>query len=1161
MTTEFTFVHLHNHSEYSVLDGSTRVKDLVDAAVKNNMPAVALTDHGNIFGAVEFFKEAKAKGVRGILGCEAYVAPRSRLEKKNAPGDETSHFHLLLLVRNAAGYRNLCELLTRSYLEGFYYRPRIDKELLAGRTEGLIGLSACLKGEPAFWLSRDNEEAARAAAMEYAALFPPGDFYIELMDHGLEEQTRVNPRLVALARDLDLPLAATNDIHFLRREDAESHDVLLCIQTNRKLSDADRLKFRSDQFYFKSADEMAALFKDVPEAVRNTGLIASRCDFAFPSKKYFLPQFTPPDGKPVKSYFEETARAGFARRMEKVRQRAEAGQVTRTPEEYKNRLEFEIKLIEQMGFEGYFLIVWDLLKAARERGIPVGPGRGSAAGSLLAYCLEITEIDPLEYDLLFERFLNPERISLPDIDMDFCGRRRGEMIQYVTERYGQANVSQIITFGTMAARAAIRDVGRVLEVPLPEVDRIAKMIPLGPDQTIERALKDVPELRDLRDRNGKIAHLLTVAQKLEGQVRHPSIHAAGIVIAPKPLVEYLPLYQSVKGEITTQFAMGDVEAIGLLKMDFLGLRNLTVIDDALKAIARQTGDRIDINALPLDDPATFAVFQAGDTDGVFQFEGPGMKDLLRSFRPETLRDLLALNALYRPGPLKSGTTDEFVQRKHHPDRVSYDIPELEPILRETRGLMVYQEQVMQIAVRMAGFSLAEADILRKAMGKKVAEIMQAQKAHFVQGAKGNGFAQSKATKMFDQMANFAEYGFNKSHAAVYAYLAYQTAWLKAHYPLHFFSAMITSEAERGATAQVVKYITDCRDMGIAVLPPDINKSDYEFSVEDGSIRFGLVAVKNVGETAIRAILDDRRAKGGYRSPFDLFRDNDSRILNRKAMESLIKAGAFDALGWKRSQCFHQLDDMIEFGHREQKARTDRQTSLFGPPEATTPEIPPEVREMREWDESLLLSYELDALGFYITSHPLAQFAARLPKMTSHALGDLAGGAESNGEVRVAGIIASLKPLKTRKDERMARFVLEDMTGRMDVVAFPDAFSKSQAYLREGQLIWMRGKVTGEGESAQITLNAAMPFAEALEKQAKKVVIRIFVPGLEETVLRDLKAVLERYEGPCPVYFELETPHAFRMLAQSAEVQKVAPGEEFRKAVESLLGADSVRIEY
>ena len=1168
---EATFIHLHNHTEYSVLDGAVRTSDLVEAAYRENMPAVAMTDHGNIFGAVQFVKAAKAKGIKPILGCEVYVAPKSRFEKRAVPGDETNHFHLILLVREEEGYRNLCRLLTKSYTEGFYYRPRIDKELLAAHAGGLIGLSACLKGEVNWLLQKGLHEQAEAAAREYAGIFAPGEFFIELQDHGLPEQQETNPLLVELARRLELPLVATNDIHFLRQEDAATQDVLVCIQTNRRLSDPDRLKFGSDQFYFKSAAEMSALFHDFPEALQSTGRIAARCEFDFPSKKYFLPRFTPPEGKDLRTFFEETSRAGFRKRMDERAARGRAEDESHSPDEYEDRLEREIKLIEQMGFEGYFLIVWDLIRAARERDIPVGPGRGSAAGSLLAYSLEITELDPLEYGLLFERFLNPERISLPDIDMDFCARRRPEMIEYVTHRYGQENVCQIITFGTMAARAAIRDVGRVIEVPLPEVDRIAKLIPfMGPDATIESALKNIPELREMRNRDPKIAQLLEIAQKIEGQVRHPSIHAAGIVITPRPLVEFLPLYQSVKGEITTQFAMQDVEAIGLLKMDLLGLRNLTVISDTLELVRRDTGETVDIHNPPLADAATFAVFQAGNTDGVFQFESPGMKDLLRNFKPTEFRDLVALNALYRPGPLKSGMTDEYIHRKNHPERVTYDFPELEPILKETRGIIVYQEQVMQIAVRLAGFSLAEADILRKAMGKKVSEIMKAQKERFIQGARRNGITHAKATKIFDQIANFAEYGFNKSHSAAYAYLAFQTAYLKAHYPVHFLAALLTSEAERGATSQVVKYITECHEMGIKVLPPDINKSDFHFTVEEGNIRFGFSAVKNVGEAAIREILALREKVGSFTSPFDLFQDHDTKVLNRKALESLMKAGAFDALGWKRSQCFHMLDRMIEYGHEAQRARQAKQTSLFGGGAVERPDVPEEVREMREWDEGLLLSYEMDALGFYITSHPLSQYQHRLRKLITHQVAELgeettAGSGRpagnGNGEVRVAGIVASLKPLKTRKDERMATFLLEDLSGRIEVVVFPEPYGKYHMYLREGQLVWIKGKYMGEGEGGRVSLNQAMPLGEALEKMAKRVVIRIFLPGLEESVFKELRDILERHEGRCPVYFELEAPHAYRLVTQSAEVLTVAPSEELTKKVEALLGENSVQVEY
>jgi DNA polymerase-3 subunit alpha len=1158
---EHSFIHLHNHSEFSILDGALKTAGLVEAAYENKMPAVALTDHGNIFGAVTFFKEAKARDIKPILGCEIYVAPRSRFDKS---GDSRAphHYHLLLLVKNEKGYRNLCLLLSKAYLEGFYYRPRIDKELLAGHTEGLIGLSACLKGEVAYFLERENGEAAEKAAAEYSSFFGPGNFYIELQDHGLPAQKSVNPKLVRLARKLDLPLVATNDIHYRRKEDSESHDILLCIQTNKKLSDPDRIRFSSQEFYFKSGAEMAELFKDVPDAIQNTTHIASQCHFEFPSGSHFLPQFKPPAEMPLEEYLTFVAREGFKLRLEELQPKWERGELLHSREDYEDRLARELELVKQMGFEGYFLTVWDLIQTAKSRGIPVGPGRGSAAGSCLAYCLGITEIDPLEYDLLFERFLNPERISLPDIDIDFCGRRRGEIIEYVTNKYGRENVSQIITFGTMAARAAIRDVGRVLEVPLPEVDRIAKMIPpTGPDSTIDGALEKIPQLRELRDKNAKIAHLMAVARNLEGQVRHPSIHAAGIVITPRPLIEFMPLYQSVKGEITSQFPMGDIEAIGLLKMDLLGLRNLTVIQDCIEIVAKNLGETVDIKTIPLDDPPTFDLFQAGSTDGVFQFESSGMKDLLRNYKPEIFRDLIALNALYRPGPLNSGMTAEFVKRKNHPDQISYELPQLEPVLKETRGIIVYQEQVMKIATELAGFSMAEADILRKAMGKKVTSIMKAQKQRFVQGAKKRGISSSQANKIFEQIKHFAEYGFNKSHAAVYAYLAYQTAYLKAHYPAHFMAALLTSEAERGATSQVIKYINECKNMGIRVLPPDINESDYSFTVKDGEVRFGLAAIKNVGETAARDLVREREKRKGFRSPFEVVAGTDPRTINKKVLESLIKAGAFDSLSWRRSQSFHLIDSLIEYGHQLQKMRQTPQSLLFGGSQLPPPDIPDGVKEMREWDESLFLSYEKDALGFYVTGHPLAQFEKRLRKLTSHSINQLDEEKDFNSEIRVAGIINAIRFVKTRKDERMATFILEDLSGRIDVVAFPDSFKRFSEHLREGNLVWVKGRFMGEGENRRISLNEAMPLGDAFQKQAKKVVFRIFLPGLEESVIIELKELLEKCPGECPVFFELETPHSYRVLAQSIEVHGVSPSEELTRGVEQLLGENSVFIEY
>jgi DNA polymerase-3 subunit alpha len=1160
MAPATSFIHLHNHSEYSILDGAVRIKDLVAAADEHGMPAVALTDHGNIFGAVQFFKEAKKKNIKPILGCELYVAPGSRKDRQ-ADSREQVHFHLVVLVQNDAGYRNLCKLLTSAYLEGFYYRPRVDKEILARHSEGLIALSSCLKGEVAFLLGKGLDEAAEEAAASYAAIFGKDRFFIEIQDHGIALQKETNPKLIRIARKLGLGLVATNDVHYRKKDDAESHDVLLCIQTNRKVTDPERIKFQTQEFYFKSREEMAALFPEVPEAIETTSHIAAMCDFELPLAGHFLPSFKPPAGMNLQEYFERVAGEGFAERRKTLERKAEAGQLSHPLEEYERRLATEIRLIEHMQFEGYFLIVWDLIRAARAAGIPVGPGRGSAAGSLLAWSLSITDVDPIEYDLLFERFLNPERISLPDIDIDFCARRREEVIAYVMEKYGRDNVSQIITFGTMAAKAAIRDVGRALDVPLPEVDRIAKMIPIGPDVTIEKSIEQIAPLKELRDKNPKIAHLLEIARKVEGQVRHPSIHAAGLVITPRPIAEFLPLYKSTKDEITTQFEMGDVEAIGLLKMDILGLRNLTVIDDSLALIKKDLGETVDLKALPNDDPKTFDLFRAGATDGVFQFESRGMKELLLSYKPDEFRDLIALNALYRPGPLKSGMTAEFVKRKHHPEEVKFDIPEIEPILRETRGIIVYQEQVMRIAVELAGFSLAEADVLRKAMGKKVAEMMRQQKEGFLKGVRKKGLvASDKAKALFENIKNFAEYGFNKSHSAAYAALAYQTAYLKAHYPVHYMAALLTSEAERGATDQVVKYIAECQRMGIAVLPPDINESDFRFTVAGPAVRFGLAAVKNVGESAAQSLVQIRAEHGRFVSPFDVGRHADAKFLNRRVLESLIKAGAFDSLGWKRSQCFHLIDRISEFAKDLQKARIARQSLLFGAEAAGRPEVPDEVRTMNEWNESLMLSYEKDALGFFITGHPLSQFR-NLGRLASHTVAELEEEGESGIEVRLAGIIAAFRPLKTRKDERMAAFFLEDLTGRIEVLAFPEAFKKNFEHLHEDRLVWLKGKLMSDGENRKIQLVQVMPLAEAFEKQARRAVVRIFVPGIDLDVMGELKDILEKHPGACPLYFELEMPFEFKLVVQSVDVKGVAPSDELARTVDGLLGGDSFVVDY
>src|SRR6187455_2975310 len=852
------FVHLHLHTEYSLLDGACRIDELLDEAVKLKMPALAVTEHGNMFSSVVFHDHARDRGLKPILGCEVYVASGSRFDK-TGPQSETNH--LVLLAETDQGYKNLIKLVSAGYTEGFYYRPRIDKELLAQHATGLIGLSSCLKGEVASALKVEQARPALEAAARLRDILGPDNFFLEMQYQGIEEQKIVNRGLVPLARELNLPLVATNDVHYLRQGDYQPHDILLCIGTGKTVNDAQRLRYTGDQFFLKTAEQMGVVFKDHLDALKNTLLIAERCNVTIPKGKNHLPSFDVPEGFTLESYFEHVAREGYAQRLTRLRQYEAEGRLRHPIVEYEARLDYEIAMIRQMGYQGYFLIVWDFIRYARERGIPVGPGRGSAAGSLVAWSMRITDVDPIDFDLIFERFLNPERVSLPDIDVDFCERRRGEVIEYVTRKYGRENVAQIITFGTMKAKAVVRDVGRALDMPYADVDRIAKQIPPALDMTLDKALTENPILKDMVTKDAKVKEVIDIGKRLEGMSRHASVHAAGVVIAPGPITDYAPLYKGARDEITTQWNMKEVERIGLLKMDFLGLSTLTLIQDCLAEIKRTEGVELDIDNVALDDAKTYKVFGEGAAYGIFQFESSGMRELLRKAKPERLDDLIALNALYRPGPLKSGMVDDFISRKQGVKEVKYDFKELEPILSDTYGVIAYQEQVMLIAQALAGFSLAQADMLRKAMGKKDPKVMAKMRADFMAGATAKGFNEKKAGKLFDLMEYFAGYGFNKSHSTAYAFLAYQTAFLKANYPWHFAAALLTIEAQN--TDKLAMYLTEARDRGIKILPPDINRSQLNFSVEKGKgVRFGLTAIKGLGEGAINVILEARTKMGG-----------------------------------------------------------------------------------------------------------------------------------------------------------------------------------------------------------------------------------------------------------------------------------------------------------
>jgi len=1054
-----SFVHLHLHTEYSLLDGATRPEDLAKRVSQLGMPACAITDHGNMFGAVEFYNAMKKAGVKPVIGCEMYVAYGSRFDKasfEDQQADAGSNNHLIVLAANETGYRNLVKLVSAGYTEGFYYKPRIDKELLRAHRDGLIVLSSCLKGEVSQSLAGGNYAKARDAAQQYKEILGADNFFLEIQDHGIPDQQKIVPLMAQLGREVGLQLVATNDSHYLNKEDAFAHEVLLCIGTGKTLGDEKRMKFYSDDFYVKSPEEMRRIFSTYPEAVDNTVRIAERIKTSLDVVGHQLPNFPVPPGKDLATYFAEVVRDGLKRRLARATQRKHETQ------EYWDRLEREIDIIKSMGFPGYFLVVWDFIKHAKDNGIPVGPGRGSAAGSLVAYSMGITDVDPLEYDLLFERFLNPERISMPDIDVDFCMNRRGEVIDYVRNKYGKENVAQIITFGTMAAKSVVRDVGRVLGLPYGLVDKVAKTIPAGPEVTLPTAALDSPALADAIKNDSEVARVIEIGSKLEGLSRHAGMHAAGVVITPEPVTNYVPLYLTNRDEIVTQYDMRVVEKMGLLKMDFLGLRTLTVIDDAIKSAKAESGETIEIDAIPLDDPEVFRLFQEGRTKGVFQFESGGMVDLLRKSRPTKFEDLAALNALYRPGALDAGMVDEYVRRKNGTSKAKFLVPVMKEILEETYGVIVYQEQVMQIAQRVAGYSLGQADLLRKAMGKKDAAIMAAERDKFVAGALTQGLEKKKANEIFDYIEPFARYGFNKSHSVAYALVAYQTAWLKVHHPRHFMAALMTSEMDR--TDAVVKFIHETAQMGIKILPPDINESNFPFTVVGPNIRFGLGAVKGVGEGAIESILNARRGIGKFTSLHQFCENVDLRSCNKKVIEALIKSGSFDSFGLSRKALYDSVESTADSAQRSKDEKERGQSSLFGSSPQPAPTPARALVNASEWPEEEKLRYEKETLGFYITGHPLNKFSEELRLFASANTETLYKFVDET--VNIGGIISQLKKSKIKKGpnegKMMAKFVLDDQFGSVDVVVFSDLFAKYARWLDNGLPVLVTAAVKDTG---------------------------------------------------------------------------------------------------
>jgi DNA polymerase-3 subunit alpha len=1171
--TEFT--HLHLHTEYSLLDGACDVKKLVDQVASLGQTSVAMTDHGNIYGAVHFFDAAKQKGIKPILGCELYICKN---EDHRAPGDGDENNHLLVLAQNEEGYRNLVRITSEASLHGFYRKPRVSKQYLAENSKGLIGFSGCLSGELCEELVAGNYEKARSVATQYEDIFGKGNFYLEIQDQGLEQEKKIHEALFRLEKDLNIPMVLTNDSHYLCGDDSHAHDVMLCVQTGSKIHDKERFRFDSDQFFVKSADEMGRLFTNSPDLLQRTMEIAERCELKLHPVDDPFPVFDVPEGHTIDSYFEKVCREGYKKRLDTAVRSLEARGLRRAAiHEYDARLEYEIGIIEQMKYSGYFLIVWDFIKYARDNGIPVGPGRGSGAGSLVAYSMGITNIDPLQNALLFERFLNPERKQMPDIDVDFCQIRRGEVIDYVTRKYGREQVAQIITFNTMAAKAAIKDCGRAMDMPYGDVDRIAKLIPATIGMTIDTALEEVAELQKAYKTDGQIKELIDTAKKLEGLVRGSGVHASAVVIAPRPLTELVPLAKTKNDEIVTAYDMKAVEKMGLLKMDFLGLTTLTVIDDCLKLIEKNRGEKVDIEAIPLDDAETYKkVFHSALTSGVFQFESSGMRDVLRRYRPDSVEDLTALNALYRPGPIQGGMIDDFIERKLGRRKVEYALPELEGILKETLGVIVYQEQVMQISNKLASYSLGEADLLRRSMGKKNAEAMAEQRARFMEGAAAAGHPKATAGEIFDMMEKFAGYGFNKSHSAAYALLAYQTAYLKTHYPVEFMAALLTSETSK--PENVVKYIGECREMGIRVEPPDVQVSGSQFTpyVAENSqaIRFGLAAVKNVGGNAIESILKAREEVGGrFKSIWGFCEKVDLRVMNKRVLESLIKAGALDSMG-KRGPLMAAVDKAMERAQKAQRDEAQGQSGLFGlfdeGPRAGR-DSSEDLPNVADWEEGERLANEKDVLGFFVSGHPLDKYAEKLRNLAgvisaADALerkpperrwGTQADPAD---EIQVAGMILGLRVQKSKRDQKLyAQAALEDATGKIDLICFSRDYERLSGQLKMEAPVLVRGVLMGDEDAApKISVSSIVALEEVQVKLPSGVRIRINLDRATEEMLTELKSAADAAPGPGKVMLHLEKKGEYAAILEP-ENMGVAADKGWVERVEELVGKGTVQM--
>ena len=1168
------FTHLHLHTDYSLLDGACDVDKLLKHVEGMGQKAVAMTDHGNIYGAMHFFDAAKKYNINPILGCELYICQKED-HRADPQGDQ--YHHLLVIAENDEGYRNLVRITSEASLHGFYRKPRISKKYLAEHAKGLIGFSGCLAGELCEHLTNDKYDAARTTAKQYEDIFGRGNFFLEIQDQGLELEKKIHANLFQLEKDLDIPLIATNDSHYIGHDDHHAHDVLLCVQTGSTIHDEKRFRFDGDQFFVKSAEEMLQVFSQTPEVVARTMQFAERCHVKLNKVENPFPQFDVPPGFTIDSYFEKICREGFRHRLDtSVRHLRDSGHLRHTTEEYEQRLQREIDCIQQMKFSGYFLIVWDFIRYAKEQDIPVGPGRGSAAGSLVSYVMGITDVDPLQGDLLFERFLNPERVSMPDIDIDFCMNRRSEVIDYVTRKYGREQVAQIITFNTMAAKASIKDVGRALAMPYGEVDKIAKLIPATIGMTIDEALKESEPLQQVYENDPQIRELIDIARRLEGLARGAGIHAAGVVIAPEELTNLVPLSRGKNDEIVTAYDMKAIEKIGLLKMDFLGLTTLTVIHEALRLIRVNLGITIDMETIPLDDKQTFEqVFHRALTSGVFQFESSGMRDVLRRYRPETIADLTALNALYRPGPIQGGMIDDFIDRKWGRAQVEYELPELETILKETLGVIVYQEQVMQISNVLAGYSLGEADLLRRAMGKKDPAEMARQRNRFVQGALDKKFPQKTIEHIFELMERFAGYGFNKSHSAAYALLAYHTAYLKTHYAKEFMAALLTSEVSK--PDNVVKYIKECREMGISVEPPDVRTSDADFTPHGEAIRFGLAGVKNVGQNAINSILQVRTqlAQEGktFTSFWDFCERIDLRVMNKRVLESLIKSGALDCFG-ARAALMAAIDKAIERAQKAQRDSAAGQHGLFGlfndTPTAGGASQQDELPNIADWDEVQRLQHEKDVLGFYVSGHPLGKYAEKLRNLkgvvdTQTALEMTPApntgrrDAQNENEISIAGILTGVRVAKSRKGDLYAQGSLEDLTGKIDLICFPEAYKRMAENLKIDVPVLVRGVLRGEEDSApKLAISNITALEDVKLKLPSSMRIRIALDRVGEPAITQLHEIILATPGKGKILLDFEQRDDYLVVLEP-EGLGVAADKAFIERVEELVGAGTVRI--